>query len=40
MLSDAEAWRSDAPGKDSIHPVSGATALHVAASKGYIKVIQ
>jgi len=40
MLSDAEAWRSDAPGKDSIHPVSGATALHVAAGKGYIKVMQ
>jgi len=40
MLNDAEAWRSGAPGKDSIHPVSGATALHVAAGKGYIKVMQ
>lgn len=40
MLSDAKAWRSGAPGKDSPHPRSGATALHVAAAKGYIKVMQ
>ncbi|XP_020283002.1 protein phosphatase 1 regulatory subunit 12A isoform X5 [Pseudomyrmex gracilis] len=39
MLNDAKAWRSGAPGKDSIHPRSGATALHVAAAKGYIKVM-
>ncbi|XP_063987622.1 protein phosphatase 1 regulatory subunit 12A isoform X2 [Diachasmimorpha longicaudata] len=39
MLSDARAWRSGAPGKDSTHPRSGATALHVAAAKGYIKVM-
>ncbi|KAG7187601.1 hypothetical protein KM043_016667 [Ampulex compressa] len=39
MLSDAKAWRSGATGKDSIHPRSGATALHVAAAKGYIKVM-
>ncbi|XP_077256966.1 myosin binding subunit isoform X7 [Temnothorax americanus] len=40
MLNDAKAWRAGAPGKDSIHPRSGATALHVAAAKGYIKVVQ
>jgi len=40
MLNDAKAWRSGAPGKDSVHPRSGATALHVAAAKGYIKVMQ
>ncbi|XP_054012667.1 protein phosphatase 1 regulatory subunit 12A isoform X2 [Hylaeus anthracinus] len=39
MLSHARSWRSGAPGKDSIHPKSGATALHVAAAKGYIKVM-
>ncbi|XP_014470002.1 PREDICTED: protein phosphatase 1 regulatory subunit 12A isoform X2 [Dinoponera quadriceps] len=39
MLNDAKAWRSGAPGKDSIHPRSGATALHVAAAKGYIRVM-
>ncbi|XP_025269888.1 protein phosphatase 1 regulatory subunit 12B isoform X7 [Camponotus floridanus] len=39
MLNDAKAWRSGAPGKDSVHPRSGATALHVAAAKGYIKVM-
>ncbi|XP_015429848.1 PREDICTED: protein phosphatase 1 regulatory subunit 12A isoform X3 [Dufourea novaeangliae] len=39
MLNDARAWRSGATGKDSIHPKSGATALHVAAAKGYIKVM-
>lgn len=40
MLSDAKAWKSGAPGKDSMHPRSGATALHVAAAKGYSKVMQ
>ncbi|KMQ92712.1 protein phosphatase 1 regulatory subunit 12a, partial [Lasius niger] len=39
MLNDAKAWRSGTPGKDSVHPRSGATALHVAAAKGYIKVM-
>ncbi|XP_018394124.1 PREDICTED: protein phosphatase 1 regulatory subunit 12B [Cyphomyrmex costatus] len=39
MLNDAKAWRSGAPSKDSMHPRSGATALHVAAAKGYIKVM-
>lgn len=40
MLNDAKTWRSGAPGKDAIHPRSGATALHVAAAKGYIKVMK
>ncbi|XP_076650168.1 myosin binding subunit isoform X10 [Halictus rubicundus] len=39
MLNDAKAWRSGAPGKDSVHPKTRATALHVAAAKGYIKVM-
>ncbi|XP_076241624.1 myosin binding subunit isoform X10 [Calliopsis andreniformis] len=39
MLNDAKAWRSGTAGKDAIHPKSGATALHVAAAKGYIKVM-
>ncbi|XP_033211919.1 protein phosphatase 1 regulatory subunit 12A isoform X4 [Belonocnema kinseyi] len=39
MLNDARAWRSGAPGKDALHPRSGATALHVAAAKGYINVM-
>ncbi|XP_016842107.1 protein phosphatase 1 regulatory subunit 12A isoform X3 [Nasonia vitripennis] len=39
MLSDARAWRSGAPGKDAMHPRSGATALHVAAAKGYTTVM-
>ncbi|XP_043248397.1 protein phosphatase 1 regulatory subunit 12A isoform X7 [Colletes gigas] len=39
MLSHARSWRSGAAGKDTIHPKSGATALHVAAAKGYIKVM-
>ncbi|XP_043586755.1 protein phosphatase 1 regulatory subunit 12A isoform X8 [Bombus pyrosoma] len=40
MLNDARAWQSGAAGKDSIHPKSGATALHVAAAKGYIDVME
>ncbi|XP_044002862.1 protein phosphatase 1 regulatory subunit 12A isoform X9 [Aphidius gifuensis] len=39
MLNDARSWRSGTPGKDVIHPRSGATALHVAAAKGYLKVM-
>nr|XP_033340456.1 protein phosphatase 1 regulatory subunit 12A isoform X8 [Megalopta genalis] len=39
MLNDAKAWRSGATGKDSVHPKTGATALHVAAAKGYTKVM-
>ncbi|XP_012261743.2 protein phosphatase 1 regulatory subunit 12A isoform X3 [Athalia rosae] len=39
MMNDARAWRGGAPGKDTIHPRTGATALHVAAAKGYLRVI-
>ncbi|KAH0550592.1 hypothetical protein KQX54_020248 [Cotesia glomerata] len=39
MLSDAKAWKAGSPGKDAVHPRTGATALHVAAAKGYIKVM-
>lgn len=40
MLRDAECWlRSDASEADRQHPRTGATALHVAAAKGYNKVI-
>ncbi|XP_017885940.1 protein phosphatase 1 regulatory subunit 12B isoform X8 [Ceratina calcarata] len=39
MLTDARAWLAGAQGKDSIHPKSGATALHVAAAKGYVDVM-
>lgn len=39
MLSDAKKWlRSDASEADKPHPKTGATALHVAAAKGYTKV--
>lgn len=39
MLSDAKKWlRSDASEVDRPHPKTGATALHVAAAKGYTKV--
>lgn len=40
MLNDARAWRSGATGKDTVHPRTGATALHVAAAKGYINVMK
>lgn len=40
MLNDAKNWlRSDASEADKPHPRTGATALHVAAAKGYIKVL-
>lgn len=40
MLHDAENWlRSDASEADKPHPRTGATALHVAAAKGYSKVL-
>lgn len=40
MLHDAECWlRSDASEADRPHPRTGATALHVAAAKGYNKVL-
>ncbi|XP_055372984.1 protein phosphatase 1 regulatory subunit 12A isoform X6 [Condylostylus longicornis] len=40
MLADAKRWlRSDASEADAIHPKTGATPLHVAAAKGYTKVL-
>lgn len=40
MLSDAKKWlRSDAAEADKRHPRTGATSLHVAAAKGYTKVL-
>lgn len=40
MLNDAKYWlRSDASGADVPHPRTGATALHVAAAKGYTQVL-
>ncbi|XP_059615245.1 protein phosphatase 1 regulatory subunit 12B-like isoform X2 [Phlebotomus argentipes] len=40
MLTDAKKWlRSDASEVDRPHPRTGATALHVAAAKGYTRVL-
>jgi protein phosphatase 1 regulatory subunit 12A len=40
MLADAKRWlRSDASEADRPHPKTGATPLHVAAAKGYTKVL-
>ncbi|XP_055630723.1 protein phosphatase 1 regulatory subunit 12A-like isoform X11 [Toxorhynchites rutilus septentrionalis] len=40
MLSDAKRWlRSDSTDCDKPHPKTGATAVHVASAKGYIKVL-
>lgn len=40
MLTDAKNWlRGDASEADKPHPRTGATALHVAAAKGYSKVL-
>lgn len=40
MLADAKKWlRSDASEADRPHPKTGATPLHVAAAKGYTKVL-
>ncbi|XP_039286997.1 protein phosphatase 1 regulatory subunit 12A isoform X14 [Nilaparvata lugens] len=40
MLSDAKEWLSNGELNDKPHPKTGATALHVAAAKGYIKVME
>ncbi|KAF5304118.1 hypothetical protein FQA39_LY01903 [Lamprigera yunnana] len=41
MLKDAKEWLATTCSPvDSIHPKTGATALHVAAAKGYIKVMK
>uniref|UniRef100_A0A182J872 ANK_REP_REGION domain-containing protein n=1 Tax=Anopheles atroparvus TaxID=41427 RepID=A0A182J872_ANOAO len=41
MLSDAKKWlRTDSTDCDKAHPKTGATAIHVAAAKGYISVLK
>ncbi|XP_050526056.1 protein phosphatase 1 regulatory subunit 12A isoform X3 [Daktulosphaira vitifoliae] len=40
MLRDAREWINTKKFKDSPHPTTGAMAIHVAAAKGYIKVIE
>ncbi|KAJ4429640.1 hypothetical protein ANN_21841 [Periplaneta americana] len=39
MLEDAKEWLNGGDMEDLPHPKTGATALHVAAAKGYIKVM-
>ncbi|XP_021915295.1 protein phosphatase 1 regulatory subunit 12A isoform X3 [Zootermopsis nevadensis] len=39
MLEDAKEWLNSGDIEDMPHPKTGATALHVAAAKGYIKVM-
>nr|CAD7197811.1 unnamed protein product [Timema douglasi] len=40
MLEDAKRWLNSGRCEDVTHPKTGATALHVAAAKGYIKVMR
>ena len=40
MLQDANQWLNNSQMQDTPHPKTGATSLHVAAAKGYIKVMQ
>lgn len=40
LLSDARQWLSAGQMMDQPHPKTGATGLHVAAAKGYIKAMQ
>jgi protein phosphatase 1 regulatory subunit 12A len=40
MLADAKEWLNNGEICDKPHPKTGATALHVAAAKGYKKVIE
>lgn len=39
MLADAEKWLKSGKIMDEPHPKTGATALHVAAAKGYLDVM-
>ncbi|KAE8742853.1 hypothetical protein FOCC_FOCC011534 [Frankliniella occidentalis] len=39
MMMDAKEWINNGEMEDKPHPKTGASALHVAAAKGYIKVI-
>ena len=40
MLQDANQWLKSKCFNDKPHPKTGASALHIAASKGYIKVMK
>jgi len=40
MLRDANQWLNSGSFDDVPHPKTGATALHIAAAKGYIKVMK
>ncbi|XP_032091512.1 protein phosphatase 1 regulatory subunit 12C isoform X1 [Thamnophis elegans] len=40
MLRDARHWLNDGKISDEPHPKTGATALHVAAAKGYVEVMR
>jgi hypothetical protein len=40
MLQDANKWLNNRSVKEKKHHKTGATALHVAAAKGYMKVIR
>jgi protein phosphatase 1 regulatory subunit 12A len=39
MIEDAKRWLHSGHSEEP-HPITGATALHVAACKGYIKVLE
>ena len=40
MMRDANQWLNNDRFEEQPHPKTGATALHVAAAKGYIQVMQ
>lgn len=40
MLADANQWLNNRTVKEKPHGQTGATALHVAAAKGYINVMK
>lgn len=40
MMVDAKEWINNGEIEDVPHPKTGASALHVAAAKGYIKVMR
>ena len=40
MMADANRWLQNNNIEDNVHPKTGATALHVAAAKGYVNVMK
>jgi len=40
MMDDAKKWLVNGYYEEEPHPTTGATAMHVAACKGYIKVLE